>query len=364
MPPSEKNKTERGDTDQSLRTERAKTDDEIVSRNERSDTAADRIVEKARARADAVLAEERHKAEVKSPRAADAGATDRARVIEDRAVAEERRSADRELSDERDEGRRAIANLLRLERERTDRHLGIERNRSDNAVATRDEFLGMVSHDLRTLLGGIAFDAATLLRDTPDDDHGRKTTRIGEHIQRYVARMSRLVGDLLDIVSIEAGKLHVEAADHDVVRLLRETVEAFQPLAAAKGIAFTTRLAKQSLLAKLDHERVLQVLANLVSNAIRFTSEGGTIAVEVEPLGDEVRFSVIDTGSGIPANLLEAVFERFWQSDQKIQHQGLGLGLFISRCIVEAHGGRIWAESDVGKGSTFRFTLPAAHTAT
>jgi signal transduction histidine kinase len=145
----------------------------------------------------------------------------------------------------------------------------------------------------------------------------------------------------------------------DAIRLVRETVEAFQPSASAKGIALESQVAKDSLLARFDHECILQVLANLVSNAIKFTPEGGRISIRVEPAGEEVRFSVADSGPGISEENLERIFERFWQVSAS-DKRGLGLGLFISRCIVEAHGGRIWVESKTGEGSTFRFTLPGA----
>jgi signal transduction histidine kinase len=104
---------------------------------------------------------------------------------------------------------------------------------------------------------------------------------------------------------------------------------------------------------------MLQVLANLITNSIKFTAQGGSIWVRAERAGDELRFSISDTGAGIPDHMLEAVFERFWQVD-KNDRRGLGLGLYISRCIVEAHRGRIWAESRLGEGSRFWFTLPAA----
>jgi signal transduction histidine kinase len=113
------------------------------------------------------------------------------------------------------------------------------------------------------------------------------------------------------------------------------------------------------LLAKYDQDRILQVLANLLSNAIKFTGDRGSIAVHVESIGTEVRFSVADTGAGVEPDHLESIFERFWQVTRG-DRRGLGLGLFISRCIVEAHGGRIWAESALGRGSTFYFTLPGA----
>jgi signal transduction histidine kinase len=145
----------------------------------------------------------------------------------------------------------------------------------------------------------------------------------------------------------------------DAILLVRETVEAFQPAAAAKGISLDSDVARDSLLARFDHERILQVLANLLSNAIKFTPEGGRISIRVEPAQEEVRFSVTDTGPGITEESLGRIFERFWQvraSDKR----GLGLGLYISKCIVEAHGGRIWAESKPGAGSSFFFTLPGA----
>src|SRR5690606_34930256 len=113
------------------------------------------------------------------------------------------------------------------------------------------------------------------------------------------------------------------------------------------------------LLARCDHERILQVLANVVGNAVKFTPAGGSIDILIEPVEREVQFSIIDTGKGIEPEQLDIVFERFWQV-VKPARAGVGLGLYISKCIVEAHGGKLWATSEHGKGSTFVFTLPAA----
>ena len=186
-----------------------------------------------------------------------------------------------------------------------------------------------------------------------------RVEREARRIQRYTARMTRLVGDLLDVISIEHGRLAVLPERHDAKELLRETLDAFQPIAAAKQIDITTDVRAGSLLARYDHDRILQVLANLVGNAIKFTGEGGQVALFVEPSHDEVRFSVKDNGVGIASEKLDVIFERFWQVAEK-ERSGLGLGLYISKCIVEAHGGRIWAESQPAAGSTFHFTLPAA----
>jgi signal transduction histidine kinase len=169
--------------------------------------------------------------------------------------------------------------------------------------------------------------------------------------------MKRLIGDLVDVASIDAGKLRVTPVFQDATELVRESVEAFLPMARAQGLSLKAKIREKKLMAKFDHDRVLQLLANLLSNAIKFTGEGGTILMEVEPVAKGVRFSVTDTGSGIPSDQLEAVFERYWQA-HSTGPRGLGLGLYISRGIVEAHGGRIWVESHLGKGSTFSFTLP------
>ncbi|HEU4537692.1 MAG TPA: HAMP domain-containing sensor histidine kinase, partial [Polyangiaceae bacterium] len=274
----------------------------------------------------------------------------------------ERAAADEALRRERMEEARTLAALLPLEREKTDRYLLTERARSDDAVAHRDDFLGMVSHDLRTLLGGIAMSAAFLLSLPAEGEAGERTHVEARRIRRFTARMNRLIGDLLDVVSIESGKLQVVPERHDAARLLNETLEAFQPIASAKGVAIGTEVRGGSALASFDHERILQVLANLVSNAIKFTESGGRVGLRIEPAGDDVRFTVRDSGPGVAAEAADSIFERFWQADRN-DRRGLGLGLYISRCIVEAHGGKIWVESEPGKGSAFHFTLPGARRA-
>lgn len=356
---------ERGETDDSLRTEREKSDDELRQRGAAVEEGSNEVIDRARERADEVLGMARERANQKLPDDVSREARrvlDAERELEDAVLREERQVDDEALTRERDDRKRALDDLLRFEREQTDERLLIERSRADHLLAARDDFLGMVSHDLRTLLGGIALSAALQLRYAKDDEGGRQTVKAAHKIQRYTARMNRLIGDLIDVSSIEAGRLSVELGRHDAMALIRETEEAFQPSASAKGIAIERELTEGAVLAKFDHDRILQVLANLLSNAIKFTPEGGRIWLRVAPAGSEVLFSVSDTGSGIPAEQLEAVFERFWQVKAH-DRRGLGLGLFITRCIVEAHGGRVWAESEPGKGSRFFFTLPAASVA-
>jgi signal transduction histidine kinase len=143
----------------------------------------------------------------------------------------------------------------------------------------------------------------------------------------------------------------------DAVGLLIETIESSSNAATKQGISIRSDTLEGSLPGTFDPERILQVLANLVTNALKFTPRGGTIHLRGERTGDELRFSVSDTGKGIPSHMLQAVFERFTQIENN-GHRGLGLGLYISRCIVEAHGGRMWVESTLGEGSTFYVTIP------
>jgi signal transduction histidine kinase len=362
-PKDKKPRPEQDRTDQSLHEERERADNEFSKKRDSIEDAADAVVQDARAQADTSLkaarAQTDERLEESEASSQERQSVARERVQEDAAHRKERAISDEKLREEREASKRALASLLALEREKTDQHLLLERARSDESLAARDDFLGMVSHDLRTLLGGIAMRAAMLMRNASEDEVGQRTHKDAESIQRFTARMNRLIGDLLDVASIEAGRLTVEPRPEDAIRLVRETVEAFLPAASAKGIALDSDVARNSLLARFDHERILQVLANLLSNALKFTPEGGRVSIRVEPLGEEVRFSVADTGTGIATDELERVFERFWQvlgGDKR----GLGLGLYISRCIVEAHGGRIWAESRPGAGSTFFFTLPGA----
>lgn len=232
-----------------------------------------------------------------------------------------------------------------------------ERASSDNQLANRDDFLGMVSHDLRNLLCGVVLEASLLGDDAPDTEEGRRTIDAVARIQRYMARMNGLIGDLVDVVSIDAGKLSLRPRKGDAHALLREIAEAFAALAKEKNIALRTEFGDGPLAAVFDHDRMLQVLANIVTNALKFTPEGGTIRVRAETVDGALHVSVTDTGVGIRKDLLQAIFQRFWQVGVA-DERGLGLGLYISKCIVEAHSGEIWAESRIGEGSTFHVSIP------
>ncbi len=352
------------ETDTSLREERDKTDEQLAKRTSIFEKDADQVVELARERADEVLEDARHNADV-TRRQTDAPAksTDalrNTRKSEDEALTEERAVADDELLAERAEHRRAMAQLLRLEREETDERLLTERAHSDRAVASRDDFLAMVSHDVRGILAVIATSTDLLMIMPAEGPAGERTQVEARRIRRMVGQMNRLIGDLLDVVSMELGKLNMEAASQeDATTLLTETMESFEGIAASRKIVMTCETPPSRAAASFDHHRILQVLTNLVDNALKFSEAGGTIALRLAPTSDGLEFTVRDSGRGIAAADLEPIFERFSRAGHS-DRRGLGLGLYISRCIVEAHGGRIWAESELGEGTAFHFTIPNA----
>ena len=283
----------------------------------------------------------------------------RAEEREDAAVAYEREREDEKLANERAALERDVSALLSRERTETDERLLLERIRADAEIGSRDDFLAMVSHDLRGMLNGIALSGALLTNLDADERTREALSREGRRIQRFVGRMSRLIGDLLDVSRLEAGKLEVILAPDDPAKLVQEAVDTARPSAEANGIALTCDAPPASVRAWYDPERILQVLANLIGNALKFTARGGRIDVSVRKTGDEVCFTVADTGCGISPEKLEHIFERFSQGSER-DRSGLGLGLYISKRIVDAHGGRLSVESRPGEGSRFHFALPAA----
>ena len=341
--------SDRNQTDESLRGEREKTDRALAEKLERVEAGADRLLQGKRDRVDAALSAAREKADLEVGGGAQAS-VDHERALEDEAVRRERAAADETLRLERERSAAALAELLPLEREKTDRFLLTERARSDDALSHRDDFLGIVSHDLRNLLGGIVMSAEVLTRNAAAAVEAAR-------IQRYAARMNRLIGDLLDVVSIDAGELSVIPAMADFGVVVREAVDMFRASASARRIRLDIEKLEAPAMIAYDHDRMLQVLANLITNAIKFTPEGGRIGLRCEASEAELHLSMTDTGPGIAEDVLEQVFERFWQVGAN-DRRGLGLGLYISRCIVEAHGGTIHAHTEPGQGATVTFTLP------
>jgi len=353
---------EREQTDESLRAEREKTDRALTLSQEVVKDDAGVVVQAAREHADAVLVAAREKADAKLEDSPEAAIAEERRT-EDQILRAERALADAKIERERAEVERLHARHLREEREATDEHLETERERADDVLQYRDDFLGMVCHDLRDLLGGIVMGSTLLSRKASHEtEEGRVTLAVTARIERSAARMGRLIGDLVDVASIDAGKLAVAKSRDHASKVIAEAIDGLQAAAAEKGVPLAAECAETGLAAEFDHGRILQVLVNLIANSIKFTPKGGRIDVSCERAGGTLSFCVSDTGEGIPAANLESVFERFSQVG-KNDRRGLGLGLYISRCLVEAHGGTIRAESTLGAGTRMIFTLPVGDAA-
>ena len=223
---------------------------------------------------------------------------------------------------------------------------------AEQATHARDEMLAIVAHDLRNPLNTILM-ASEMVREAAPI-----AKRPAEMVLRAAERMNRLIEDLLDVARLQSGGLVVRPGVEPVAQILDEAMTMLQPLATAQGITMERADAAMVPPVRADAGRILQLLSNLVGNAIKFTPVGGRITLGALPQGREVLFWVADTGPGIASEQLPHIFSRFWQVD-RADRRGVGLGLAIARGIVEAHGGRIWVESRVGEGSTFLFTVPA-----
>jgi signal transduction histidine kinase len=231
---------------------------------------------------------------------------------------------------------------------------------AEAAASWREQVLAIVSHDLRNPLNVISIATGALLRGWPADAERMAERGQLALIAQQAERMRGLVADLLDLGRVESRTFSVETRPIAVGVLLKAALESHRPLAEQKGIALTVSRFSACCV-EADEQRVYQVFSNLIGNALAYTPPGGCITLAAQADGAEVRLSVADTGPGIAQADLPRVFDRFWQG--KNSRGGAGLGLSISRAIVEAHGGRIWAESRPGEGARIVFTLPVAETA-
>lgn len=228
---------------------------------------------------------------------------------------------------------------------------------AQRAIEARDNVLGIVAHDLRNPLAAILMQAASLRRHSPPPERGsRSPVELIDHAAR---RMKRLIQDLLDAASIEAGRFSVQYNRLAPDQVIAAMVEELQPLVSSASLELRLAVAQGLPVVWGDRERLLQVFENLIGNAIKFTKPGGRITVGATSRNVEILFWVSDTGAGIDAKHVPHLFDRYWQG-QKVERHSAGLGLTIVKGIVEAHGGRIWAESTLGYGSTFFFTIPVA----
>jgi PAS domain S-box-containing protein len=222
------------------------------------------------------------------------------------------------------------------------------------ATLARDEVLAVVSHDLRGPLSIIEIGTSTLLRRRSDE------AEVIQRMKRAGQRMNVLIHDLLDVSALDSGRLRMELADEAVSQLVTDALDLVRPLADARHLHLVAEDQAPAARVACDHERIIQVFANLLGNAIKFTDEGGTVTVRVSELDGVIRFAVVDSGVGIAPDQLEHVFDRYWQAGRRAGG-GVGLGLAIAKGIVEAHQGTIRAESaGGGQGSSFSFDLPRA----
>lgn len=217
---------------------------------------------------------------------------------------------------------------------------------SERAINMRDDVLAIVSHDLRSPLGTIMIHAESLA-EVPD------VRNIGTAIARSAQRMNRLIGDLLDASALNAGKLTLECRQHSVAAIIDEAVEMFRSQAVARGISLIESSPPDAQV-YCDRDRVVQVLSNLIGNAIKFTARG-SVSVTAANEDKSVRIAVADTGSGIAPDQLPRLFDRFWRA--QAHRHGAGLGLFIARGIIAAHGSKLEVDTTYGVGTKFHFCL-------
>jgi signal transduction histidine kinase len=383
---------ERTTTDQSLKSERSATDRSLVRHTKSTQRSADAARRQIRQEANRGLAGQRKSAnaersrrtsskpvsrEVQSERRAAASSLARERRGADQLTARQQRRSDLVLAEERRLRRKTEANLFERERKRTDRDLGQERGRTDSAflaaenrlrraktasekaaaaVLLRDEFMAIISHDLRTPLSVIAINASRLAKVVPGGEGADQIRKMCLQIGDATGRVGRMVEDLLEAERMALAKLRLPVQAGDLRDVARDAVELLTPLVSAQGITLAAAVPQAPVSASFDRERMLQVFTNLLSNAVKYTPKGGIVQLAMESNDGLVRVSVSDTGTGIPAEQHERVFRRFTQVGAG--RGGVGLGLYIARRIVEAHGGKIGLVSRPGEGSTFFFTLP------
>ncbi|MDB4986244.1 MAG: sensor signal transduction histidine kinase [Myxococcaceae bacterium] len=226
---------------------------------------------------------------------------------------------------------------------------------AQRALRMREDVLAIVSHDLRNPLSAISMSVERLLKHVPAPDPLELAASY-ELIHRSSKHMRRLIEELLDVASIQSGELYLERAEVSAEAVLGEALDMLRPVAEQQGVILQLHPVDPDLRLHCDLERAVRVIANLVGNAIKFTPRGGSVQVTCTRQGQQVRVDVADTGPGIQESELPRLFEQYWKGEQT-GRTGMGLGLYIARGIVEAHGGRIWVESHPPHGSTFSFTL-------
>ncbi len=391
------------DSDSSLANERKNTDDSLIAERDKTNQSLDHVklqtqeitdgvVANERAIADSVAASMRKRSDTsrgnsRSKNSANANGKQKAEdlLLENEryeviaAVELERSKVDEAIQKEREVQNVLLEDLLLKERTLTDENLKLERTQTDieidassaqltseisdhqitkTSLTTRDEFLAIVSHDLRNPIGNIS-SAAEMLLSAESDISKQDLQRWLSLIQRNADGALRMISDILDMERISENKLALNLKPNNIENLLQHTLDSHALSAKKKNITLQFTPSKVPIHFVYDIDRISQVLSNLVANAIKFTPDGGKISMNTTATDHELKVNVQDSGEGIPKDKLKVIFERFAQLHDK-DRQGLGLGLHISKMLVQAHGGNLSVKTELGKGSTFSFTLPAS----
>ncbi len=321
------------ETHQTTRKEQQKLDDQIISQERQE---ADKIVARERTKIDEAIDEEREK---KSK-------------IESEFLAAERKQTDLNLKSERQEVDKKIAEVAEKLDKETKAHWATQ-----NSLTSREEFLAIVSHDLKNPIGAIFSCSEMLLHTAKAKDLDPEITRWINFIKRNADTGLRLIKDLLEMERMAQGKLELNLEQCSLSSILKESIESLHYAAAAKNIELQLTPEETRMSILCDRDRIHQVMTNLIGNAIKFTPQDGIVSIHFSFKNKQLQIEVKDSGCGIPKEKLAGIFDRFAQIGV-VDRSGLGLGLYISKMLVEAHGGQLWAESEVNVGSRFYFTLP------
>jgi signal transduction histidine kinase len=344
-------------TDGSLIIERGKTDESISRLRTATELDTDKTVKAVRRASDQTL-EQSH---------LNSNIVDAERAKVDVAIQNERQQNQSDSDSSLERNRTDTDENLQRERAQTDIEAlrssallrGEVNSHSETKIelTSRDEFLAIVSHDLRNPIGSIKSCADALLEEIDDATSAAQLKKWVEIIKRNAESSLRLINDILDMERIAEGKLEVVLAQNDVRSILGEAVESVTHVAFAKNISLEFKALTTPIYVRCDRDRMSQVLSNLIGNALKFTPNGGRVTLKEELHTTELLISICDTGPGIPLDQQSKIFDRFTQLSNK-DRQGLGIGLYISKMLIEAHGGRLWIDSTPKNGCTFSFTIP------
>lgn len=381
---------ERGQTNDSLTSERGKTDASLQDLKKKTEAETDEKIRVDRLKADKARSSGRASSDDDlngksgiEDKGADPGLASDERLNEERqandeSIDAERQRVDQALRVERKINGASANDMLKRERDQTDENLYQERKQTDSEVqrttvllseelashsktkgdlTTREEFLAIVSHDLRNPIGAIQSCTEMLLDDPSYAGMGKESKYWVEFIKRNSETALRLIHDILEMERVAEGKIQLNLARQNVGNIIRESIDTFIHAASAKRILLRALPPKILGMVVCDHDRIVQVLSNLIGNAIKFTPEGGAVTLRVQEKDASLEVLISDTGPGVSEAHAKRIFERYTQLANK-NRQGLGLGLYISRMLVEAHGGNLSVTSTLGKGCVFGFTLP------